>query len=439
MTSRRTLGERSGRSAATRLLSGRPIISHSDTYPGLSSTEAQARLARDGPNLLPSTPPPPVWREIMAQMVHFFAVMLWIAGGLAILAGLPQLGIAIFVIIIVNGVFAFAQEYRAERAAERLRDLLPRKTIVRRDGIEREIDARDLVVGDVVVLSPGDRISADLELVDADRLSLNTSLLTGESVPLVVDDGEPAYAGTFVVEGEGMGVVSAIGSSTRLAAIAQLAQAPRRRPTPLAQELHRLVRTIATIAVGVGIAFLFITILIGSPASDALLFSIGVTVALVPEGLLPTVTLSLAIGAQRMAERNALVRRLESVETLGSTTFICTDKTGTLTQNQMSVVEVWTPGGTATISGKGYRTGRHRKRHRGGALRGPEPCPDRGPGFARKSDRAGWELGTARGSHGSGAPCARPPGRDRYRSRRTSRSRRGRSPRSTTSGGACPS
>jgi magnesium-transporting ATPase (P-type) len=169
---------------------------------------------------------------------------------------------------------------------------------------------------------------------------------------VAVDD--QAHAGTFVVTGEGLGLVAAVGKSTRLASIAQLAQRPKRRPTPLARELHRLVRTIASIAVGVGIAFLLVTIVVGLPVSDAVVFAIGVTVALVPEGLLPTVTLSLAFGAQRMAERNALVRHLESVETLGSTTYICTDKTGTLTENEMAAVEIWTPAGSATIRGEGY-------------------------------------------------------------------------------------
>jgi P-type E1-E2 ATPase len=190
-------------------------------------------------------------------------------------------------------------------------------------------------------------------------LSIDTSTLTGESVPVTVEAGEEAFAGTFVVEGEGLAVVTTTGSATRLASIAQLTRAGPRPSTPLAQELDRVVRTIAVIAVGVGSVFFIVSLLVGTPASNGFLFAVGVTVALVPEGLLPTVTLSLAMGAQRMAARHALVRRLDSVETLGSTTFICTDKTGTLTRNEMSVVEAWTPGGRARISGTGYEpTGR---------------------------------------------------------------------------------
>jgi calcium-translocating P-type ATPase len=287
-------------------------------------------------------------------LVHFFAILLWVAGTLAFVAGMPQLGVAIFIVVVINGLFAFAQEYRAEHAAERLRDLLPRRATVLRDGRTVEVDASELVVGDVVLLSSGDRISADLRVLEAHSLSLDTSTLTGESVPVSVEPEEAAFAGTFVVEGEGVAVVTATGTGTRLASIAQLTRAGRHPRTPLAQELDRVVRTVAMIAVGVGGAFFITAVLIGTPASSGFLFAIGVTVALVPEGLLPTVTLSLAMGAQRMAGRHALVRHLDSVETLGSTTFICTDKTGTLTRNEMSVVEAWTPAGRAGISGTGY-------------------------------------------------------------------------------------
>ncbi len=321
---------------------------------GLSSAEAAERLRLNGPNSLPATPPPPVWQLLGRQLVHFFAIMLWAAGILAFVARMPQLGTAIFVVVIVNGLFAFAQEYRAERAAERLRDLLPRRVTVRRDGQLVDVDAANLVTGDLVILRPGDRVSADLTLTEAHSLEIDVSMLTGESAPQQLSDGETAFAGTFVVRGAGEGVVIATGGATRLAGIAQLTRAGHRPPSPLARELDRVVRTIAAVAVGVGVAFFAIALLVGTPASDGFLFAIGVTVALVPEGLLPTLTLALAIGAQRMARRHALVRRLESVETLGSTTYICTDKTGTLTRNEMTVVQIWTPEGPATVTGEGY-------------------------------------------------------------------------------------
>jgi magnesium-transporting ATPase (P-type) len=320
---------------------------------GLSSEEASARLRRQGPNVLPAKPPIPIRREFVAQLTHFFAVMLWVAGGMAMLSGMPQLGAAIFVVIVVNAAFAFAQEYRAERASEKLRDLLPRRATVLRDEAPVVVDAADLVVDDIVLLKGGDRISADLILLEAHSLSIDTSTLTGESVPVTPQAGDPVFAGTFVVEGEGTGVATATGKATSLGAIAQLTRRGRRPPTPLALELNRVVRAIAAVAFTVGALFLAIALLVGIRLTDAFLFAIGVTVALVPEGLLPTVTLALAMGAGRMATRHALVRRLESVETLGSTTFICTDKTGTLTLNEMSVVEVWTPRGRAFLDSAG--------------------------------------------------------------------------------------
>ncbi len=326
---------------------------------GLSGEEAAARLRRDGPNVLPAAPHPRWGRELLGQLTHFFALMLWVAGLLALVAGLPQLGIAIFVVIVVNGVFAFVQEQRAERAAEGLRDLLPAGVTVRRDGQPRTVAAADVVVDDVVLLAAGDRIPADLQLVDAHAVAVDASTLTGESVPVPAGPGDRVFAGTFTTNGTAEGVVVATGTATELAGIARLTAGAHPPRTPLALELHRVVRTIARLAVGVGVGFFVLALLLGTPAQEGFLFAIGVTVALVPEGLLPTVTLSLAMGAQRMARRRALVRRLEAVETLGSTTFICTDKTGTITRNQMAVVEVWTLEGVVRLAGEGYTpTGR---------------------------------------------------------------------------------
>jgi len=250
-------------------------------------------------------------------------------------------------------VFAFVQERRADHAAEGLRDLLPRRALVVRDGASIEIDAADLVVGDLVLLGSGDRISADLEIVEAHTARVDTSTLTGESRPSSLEDGDRAFAGTFLTEGEARGIVVATGERTRLAEIARLASGPSPSP-PLVGEIQRVVRTISTVAITVGVAFFVISLVLGSEPSDGFLLAVGVTVALVPEALLPTVTLSLAIGAQRMADRSALVRRLESVETLGSTTFVCTDKTGTLTLNELTAVEIWTPLGSTQIEGSGY-------------------------------------------------------------------------------------
>ena len=321
---------------------------------GLTTPEAAARLRRDGPNVLPTPRPPSPLLLLARQMTHFFALLLWVAAGLAYLGGLPQLAVAIVIVVLVNGVFAFVQEYRADRAGRRLRELLPARVIVRRDGRRTVVDAADLVAGDIVLLEAGDRVSADLDLLDVHSLALDESMLTGESVPVRPEPGGRACAGTFVVEGEAEATVAATGARTRLADIAALTRQAHRRPSPLTLQLRRVVMSVAAIAVTVGVAFFGIAIALGMPPDNGFLLAVGVTVALVPEGLLPTVTLSLARAAQRMAGRHALVRKLESVETLGSTTFICTDKTGTLTRNEMTVVQVWTPAGDAKVSGTGY-------------------------------------------------------------------------------------
>ncbi len=321
---------------------------------GLTAAQAQQTLARVGPNAIPHVQPVPLWRQFLGQFVHFFAVMLWVAAGLAVIGGLPQLALAIVLVVIVNGVFAFVQEYRAERAAGRLSELLPAQVTVLRDGVEVIVEATAVVPGDVVVLGEGDRVPADMTCLQSTGLLVDTSTLTGESVPEPIGPDGGLYAGTFVVQGVGRAVVAATGGSTRFAQIARLTQSQARPRTPLEADIRRLVRTIAVVAASVGVVFFVVMLLLGVPPAQGFIFGIGVMVALVPEGLLPTVTLSLAVGAQRMAEQRALVRRLESVETLGATTVICSDKTGTITENRMNVVAVWTPVGEAVVAGEGY-------------------------------------------------------------------------------------
>lgn len=317
---------------------------------GLTTREAAERLTRDGANVLPEVKGQSVLKRLAAQLFHFFALLLWVAGVLAFVAGMPQLGVAIFVVIVVNGVFAFVQESRAERVTHELRGLVPRRAVVVRDERLKEIDASDLVRGDLVDLTPGTRISADLEITLAHGLGVDESLLTGESEPVEKRAGDALFAGTVVVAGEARALVAETASATKLGSIAHLVEVSGQTPTPLARELRRVVRSISAIAIALGVAFMVTAIFLGASPRNGFLLAVGVTVALVPEGLLPTVTLSLAIGARRMASRQALVRRLDSVETLGSTTFICTDKTGTLTLNEMSVVELWTPDGPVSLS-----------------------------------------------------------------------------------------
>jgi magnesium-transporting ATPase (P-type) len=321
---------------------------------GLTSAEAAASLEQFGANEMPAPARPAAWRQMLAQLTHFFAIMLWVAAGLALLAGLPALAVAITVIVVLNGVFAFVQEHRADRATEKLGELMPALARVRRNGRTHTVAVGDVVPGDLVLLSAGDRVPADLTLQASHDLALDESMLTGESVPVRATAGEAAHAGTFVVLGDGEGVVTRTGSRTGLAQMAALTEHADRPPSPLDLELQRLVRAIAIVAIGVGLSLATIALVLDSTVTAALIFGVGVTVALVPEGLLPTVTLSLARGAQRMAGQQALVRHLQAVETLGATTFICTDKTGTLTRNEMAVVEVWTPVGSAVPRGVGY-------------------------------------------------------------------------------------
>jgi calcium-translocating P-type ATPase len=321
---------------------------------GLTTSEAAGRRAEHGPNRLPAPSRPSAARRLAGELTHFFAVMLWVAGLLALIAGLPELGIAIFAVIVLNALFAFAQQARADRAADRLRAMLPTQVSVWRDGRRQIIEADDVVVDDLLLLESGDRVPADAVVTTANRLLVDSSMLTGESVAGAVEAGQTLYAGTFVVEGEARAVVVSTGEQTRLATIAELSTSTAKPDTPLTRELRAVVRLIAAIAVGVGGLFLLISLLVGNPLEDGFVFAIGVTVALVPEALLPTVTLSLAWGAEQMAKRQILVRNLEAVETLGSTTFICTDKTGTLTRNQMTIVEAWTPAGTVSVDGPGY-------------------------------------------------------------------------------------
>ncbi|KRE22428.1 cation-transporting P-type ATPase [Agromyces sp. Soil535] len=329
-------------------------MSGSMAPPGLTTAEASKRRAEGGANRLPVARRPSALRRLLGELTHFFAIMLWIAAVLAFFAGLPELSIAIVAVIVLNAVFAAVQQARADRAADRLQAMLPTRVSVWRDGRRRVIEAEDVVVDDILLLEAGDRVPADAIVSTANRLLVDSSMLTGESEAGAVSEGEPLFAGTFVVEGDTRAVTTAVGEATRLAGIARLTTSTTKPDTPLTRGLRGVVRLTAAIAVTVGGVFLLISVIVGNPIQDALVFAIGVTVALVPEALLPTVTLSLAWGSEQMAKRQILVRNLEAVETLGSTTFICTDKTGTLTRNQMTVVEAWSPAGSVSVDGGGY-------------------------------------------------------------------------------------
>jgi len=335
---------------------------------GLSESEARRRRARYGLNRLVIARRPSVALRFLAQVTHFFALLLWAAAALAFLGGMPELGWAIIVVILINAVFSFWQEYRAERAVEALQRLLPATALVLRDGEERLVPAEELVPGDVLVLRAGDHISADARLLEQHDLTLVAAALTGEALPVrkTVDPVESSgynitelpnivYAGTSVASGTGRAVVVATGMATRFGQIVHLTQQVAPEPTPLQRQLAGLTRTVALLATSIGIIFFTVGVTVMKmPLVLGFLFGIGVIVALVPEGLLPTLTLSLALSVQRMARRNAIVKQLAAVDALGATTVICTDKTGTLTQGVMLARELWTLDSSYEATGTGY-------------------------------------------------------------------------------------
>jgi Ca2+-transporting ATPase len=335
---------------------------------GLAQEEANRRLEEFGENVLTAKKPKPMWMRFAAHLLNMFALLLWVATVLAFLSDQAALGFAIIAVILLNAVFAFVQEFRAEKAIEALRNMLPPKAKVIRDGQRLEIDARTLVPGDLMVIEEGDLISADARLVYSAELRVDNSALTGEVDPVIrradvvcvdppsITDVESfVFTGSTAVLGAGRGLVYATGMRTEFGKIAGLTQGVAERLSPLQKNIGRLSRLISMIAVSLGIFFFAISkIFVGMETLAAVVFAIGIIVANVPEGLLPTLTMALSVAAQRMAKRNVLVKKLSSVETLGSTTVICTDKTGTLTANQMTVREVWLPGLTVEVEGVGY-------------------------------------------------------------------------------------
>ncbi|MFY8149608.1 MAG: cation-translocating P-type ATPase [Prochlorococcaceae cyanobacterium] len=331
------------------------------TPEGLSQQEAEARLERYGANRLPAVKHRPLALRFLDQMVHFMALLLWIAGGLAFIAGTPQLGWAIWSVVLINGIFSFWQEFQAERTLAALTRALPRQVQLWRDGQLGFHSAEELVAGDRLLLEEGDRVPADCRLSVAHELRVDLSVLTGESVPVArqaidlppgqaelrLPTGERPnllLAGSTIASGRGEAIVYATGAETEFGLIAHLTAGTRRSASTLEQQVARIVHTISTIAISMGlIAFALSLAFVGMSPLESLVFSIGIIVANVPEGLLPTVTLALALNVQRMARRKALVRRLSAVETLGSVSVICSDKTGTLTCNRMAVEETWLP------------------------------------------------------------------------------------------------
>jgi sodium/potassium-transporting ATPase subunit alpha len=337
------------------------------TPAGLSSMDAGARQVEFGSNRIERLAQVSLARRFAAQFTHFFAVMLWVAAVLAFIAdlqtpdqGMATLAIAIVAVIIVNGAFSFWQEYRAEETMAALQRLLPHQVRAQRDGAIVLIASESVVPGDVILLSAGDTVPADCRLVEAFGVRVNNATVTGEARAVSRDASTGTdsdllrsrnvlLAGTSVTAGETKALVFATGMHTVFGGIARLTQTTSDVPSPLQTEIATLSRLIACLALAIGLVVFVIGGFAGLPTRVGLVFSIGIIVANVPEGLLPTVTLAMAMAARRMAQRHTLVRHLPSVEALGSATVICTDKTGTLTQNRMDARAIYVPDRTVSV------------------------------------------------------------------------------------------
>jgi len=335
---------------------------------GLTQTQAEENQKIQGKNVIDEKKKESLILIFLKNFTNLMAILLWVGGIMAFFADMPQLAVAIWLVNVINGVFSFWQEHRAGKATDALKNMLPSYARVIRGGKEQKILAEDLVIGDIILLEEGDKISADARLIEINDLQVDQSTLTGESNPVrktkdavLRDDLTRAetpnliFAGTSVAGGNGKAVVLNIGMGTEFGKIANLTQNMKEEPSPLQKELDRLTKQVSIIAISFGVLFFIASLfLVKQPFASSFIFSLGMIVAFIPEGLLPTVTLALAMAVQRMSKRNALVKKLSSVETLGSTSVICTDKTGTLTQNEMTVNHLWLAEKEFEVTGVGY-------------------------------------------------------------------------------------
>ena len=336
---------------------------------GLSSEEASRRINLCGRNVFEETGKQSLLIKYLKQYRNFFSLLLLFGSILSFIAewldpgqGNIFIAIALLGVVILNGSFTFIQEYQAERIMASFKNLIPPKARVLRDGEIKEILATEIVVGDVVYLEEGDKIPADGRLIEENSLKVDNSPITGEAEPQLrsLDCTHPnilecrnmVFSGTLVQTGNGKALVFGTGSDTQIGKLAALTEQTSSVDTPIRKELNDFIKVISAIAMFLGVSFFIVGFLIQDTFLGNLIFAIGIIVANVPEGLLPTVTLALSLASKRMAKRNALIKQLESVETLGSTTVICTDKTGTLTQNKMAIHSVYTGSGHLDVEKK---------------------------------------------------------------------------------------
>ncbi|MFQ5407720.1 MAG: cation-translocating P-type ATPase, partial [Anaerolineales bacterium] len=334
---------------------------------GLTEDEARRRLQHYGPNELREEPPTPFWKLVVDQFNNFVVILLIAASLISLLLGDVVEAAAIMAIVVLNAVFGIVQESRAERALAALKKLAAPDAHVLRDGRRLTVPSGEIVPGDVVLLEAGNFVPADLRLIDSVNLRVDEATLTGESAPVEKEAGRllgeaaalgdrinSAFMSTTVTFGRGLGIVIGTGMSTEIGRIAEMLQAVEVEETPLQRRLERLGRTLGYAALVVVAVVFLIGLLRGADALEMFIVAVSLAIAAVPEGLPAVVTISLALGMREMIKRHALIRRLASVETLGSASVICSDKTGTLTQNEMTVVRMWIDGAYFDVTGDGY-------------------------------------------------------------------------------------
>jgi magnesium-transporting ATPase (P-type) len=339
----------------------------SDVAQGLAPTEAARRLSEWGPNTLPETKGRSIWIVIWRQFASPLIYILFLAAGIALFLGKHDDAIVILVVVLINAAIGVFQEHRAEKSMEALRRLSALHVRVIRGGNEEMIEAGNLVPGDVMLLAAGDAVGADARLLEAVSLGAAEAALTGESLPVsksiekvaedtpLADRANMIYAGTHLASGRGRAVVVATGQETEIGKIADLTATAEEPKTPLEVRLEHFGRWLVVMAAVLFAAVVGLGLLRGLAFGEVLMVAISQMVSMVPEGLPVAMTIALAVGMQRMAAKGAIVRRLAAVETLGSTTVICSDKTGTLTKNEMTVTALWLPDGrTIEVSGVGY-------------------------------------------------------------------------------------
>jgi len=336
---------------------------------GINELSVKKRLQVYGYNKLKAIKKTPLIIRFLSHFTNLLAVLMWVGSLLSFWAQMPEAGWACIAVIFVNAIFGFWQEFKAEKAIEALKKLIPSYARVIREGVETKIPTQDIVPGDIIIIEEGDNIPADARLIEAQELRVNNSAFSGESKLshkmsegfqdtkdfLWLEIPNLVFAGTSVASGIGKAVVIATGMSTEIGKIAYLAQTVKEELSPLQKEVNKISKLIAAISVGVGLIFFFVGMTFTKMTLLAsVMFAIGIVIANVPQGLMPTLTLSLAMAVQRMVKRHALIKKLSSVETLGCTNVICTDKTGTLTTNEMSVKKIWINDKTIEVTGSGY-------------------------------------------------------------------------------------